>query len=47
MERRRVFQEVKMLLGDKPLVLDREFSYEDMLESLVSKKLKFAIHPKT
>ena len=34
---------MKLLLGEKPLVLDREFSYEDMLESLVSEGLKFVI----
>ena len=43
LEHRRAFREVKMLLGERPLVLDREFSYEDMLESLVFEELKFVI----
>jgi hypothetical protein len=29
------FAEVKHLLGDKPLVLDREFSYFELMENLV------------
>ncbi len=29
------FAQVKQLLGDKPLVLDREFSYLDLMENLV------------
>ena len=37
---------MKTLLGEKPLVLDREFSYEDLLESLVSEGLKFVIRLK-
>lgn len=42
-EHQRAFREVKMLLGEKPLVLDREFSYEYLLEALVSEELKFVI----
>lgn len=43
LEHHRAFGEVKMLLGEKPLVLDREFSYEHLLGSLVSEELKFVI----
>jgi hypothetical protein len=35
-----------MLLGERPLVLDREFSSEDLLESLASEELKFDIRLK-
>jgi hypothetical protein len=34
LEHRRAFREVKELLGEKPMVLDREFSYENLLEAL-------------
>jgi len=46
LEYKRAFQEVKTLFGEKPLVLDHEFSYEDLLESLVSEGLKFVIRLK-
>ena len=37
------FQQVKDLLGDKPLVLDREFSYLELLENLVAAQINFVI----
>ncbi len=40
------FTKVKDLLGDKPLVLDREFSYLELLENLVVEDLKFVIRLK-
>jgi hypothetical protein len=43
LEHHRAFREVKMLLGESPLVLDREFSYEYLLESLASEELMFVI----
>jgi hypothetical protein len=47
------FDQVKTLLGDKPLVLDREFSYLELLEYLVAAQVNFVIrlnlgsHPPT
>ena len=40
------FAEVKDLLGDKPLVLDREFSYLSLMENLVIEKIDFVIRLK-
>ena len=40
------FAEVKELLGDKPLVLDREFSYLGLMENLVIEKINFVIRLK-
>jgi hypothetical protein len=37
------FDEIKPLLGDKPLVLDREFSYLELLEYLVQVSVNFVI----
>ncbi len=37
------FQQVKALLGEKPLVLDREFSYLELLENLVAARINFVI----
>ena len=37
------FDEIKPLLGDKPLVLDREFSYLELLEYLVQVQVNFVI----
>lgn len=37
------FDQLKALLGDKPLVLDREFSYLELLEYLVAAELNFVI----
>jgi len=40
------FAEVKKLLGEKPLVLDREFSYLVLLQALVSEEVNFVIRLK-
>jgi len=40
------FAEIKDLLGDKPLVLDREFSYLELLENLVFEEINFVIRLK-
>lgn len=37
------FQHIKDLLGDKPLVLDREFSYLELLENLNAARINFVI----
>jgi len=42
-EHYRCFNEVKELLGDRPLVLDREFSYEDLMEILYIENIQFVI----
>jgi hypothetical protein len=39
----RCFDEVKQLLGDRPLVLDREFSYEELMEILYIEHIQFVI----
>jgi len=39
----RCFEEVKQLLGDRPLVLDREFSYEELMEILYIEHIQFVI----
>lgn len=39
----RCFNEVKELLGDRPLVLDREFSYEELMEVLCIEHIQFVI----
>ena len=39
----RAFQSVKHVVGDRPLVLDREFSYLSLLENFVAEKMNFAI----
>ena len=39
----RCFEEVKRLLGDRPLVLDREFSYEELMEILYIEGIQFII----
>jgi len=41
------FAQIKALLGEKPLVLDREFSYLELLENLVSEAVNFVIHLNT
>jgi hypothetical protein len=40
------FGKVKELIGDKPLVLDREFSYLELLENLVKEGIHFVIRLK-
>lgn len=42
-EHDRVFRGVKELLGHRPLVLDREFSYLTLLEKLVAEGVNFVI----
>jgi hypothetical protein len=37
------FAQVKELLGERPLVLDREFSYLELLENLVAERVNFVI----
>jgi hypothetical protein len=37
------FAELKQLLGERPLVLDREFSYLELMQALVKEELKFVI----
>jgi hypothetical protein len=39
----RCFEQVKGLLGDRPLVLDREFSYHELLEILTLEHIQFVI----
>jgi len=39
----RCFEEIKRLLGDRPLVLDREFSYEELMEILYLEYIQFII----
>jgi len=41
------FAQVKELLGKRPLVLDREFSYLELLENLVLERVNFVIRLKT
>ncbi len=40
------FADVKKLLGNKPLVLDREFSYLELLQALVVEEVNFVIRLK-
>lgn len=40
------FAEVKELLGDKPLVLDREFSYLELMRALLLEQVNFVIRLK-
>ncbi len=39
----RCFEQVKGLLGDRPLVLDREFSYHELMEILSLEHIQFVI----
>jgi len=39
----RCFEAVKRLLGDRPLVLDREFSYAELMEVLYIEQVQFVI----
>lgn len=39
----RCFVAVKNLLGDHPLVLDREFSYQELMEELYIEQIQFGI----
>jgi hypothetical protein len=40
------FAQLKELLGEMPLVLDREFSYLELMQALVTEQLKFVIRLK-
>ena len=40
------FAEIKELLGEKPLVLDREFSYLELMQALVREEVNFVIRLK-
>jgi Transposase DDE domain len=42
----RAFAQIKALLGERPLVLDREFSYLELLQNLVLERIHFVIHLK-
>ena len=42
----RAFADIKVLLGERPLVLDREFSYQELLQALVAEKVHFVIRLK-
>ena len=42
-EHARAFEAVKKLLGERPLVLDREFSYLELLLSLTEERVHFVI----
>jgi hypothetical protein len=39
----RCFEAIKDMLGDRPLVLDREFSYEELMEILYIEHIQFVI----
>jgi len=43
LEHRRAVSELKEFLGDKPLVMDREFSYEELFEAFLIEGMKFVI----
>lgn len=47
LEHRRLFQQVKELLGELPLVLDREFSYDEMYEAAGDEEVKYVIRLNT
>ncbi len=42
----RAFAAIKPLLGERPLVLDREFSYLELLQTLVTERVHFVIRLK-
>ncbi|MCL4533854.1 MAG: IS4/IS5 family transposase [Bacteroidetes bacterium] len=42
-EHNRAFAKLREMIGNKPLVLDREFSYEGLLEDLVVESINFVI----
>ena len=43
LEHRRALRTVQKLIDDKPLVMDKEFSYEGLLEDLTAEDLRFVI----
>jgi hypothetical protein len=40
------FAQIKELLDEKPLVLDREFSYLELMQALVTEQVNFVIRLK-
>lgn len=47
LEHRRALRGIKKLLGDKPVVMDREFSYEGLFEDFVEEGLNYVIRLNT
>jgi len=47
LEHRRALEQLRRIIGDKPLVLDREFSYESFLEDLSKERISFVIRLNT
>lgn len=47
LEHNRAIRGLKELIGDKPLVMDREFSYEELLSDFIKEKMKFVIRLNT
>jgi len=43
LEHRRVIDEIAATIGDRPLVLDREFSYQTLFEHLLDSQMRFVI----
>jgi hypothetical protein len=43
LEHRRGIDEIAATLGDRPLVLDREFSYLELFKHLVASQMQFVI----
>jgi hypothetical protein len=43
LEHNRAIGKLKELLGDKPLVMDREFSYEQLFKAFIVEEMKFVI----
>jgi len=43
LEHRRVIDEIAATIGDRPLVLDREFSYQTLFEHLLDSQMQFVI----
>ena len=43
LEHHKAIQEIMQLIGDRPIVFDREFSYLELLNSLLEAKMKFVI----
>lgn len=43
LEHNRAIGKLKELLGDKPLVLDREFSYEELFRAFIAEGMRFVI----
>ena len=46
-EHNRAFAQLREMIGDKPLVLDREFSYEGLLEDLATENINFVVRLNT